>query len=243
MKRHAFLVSVVIIFLFLITFISAEKLGIDIKNPDKNIQPGEDLIFTITLYDDNLNKIQGAVNYEIQNFYTEIMQQGASSSGQQITFSLPTNSIKGHWGIIAKYNSLEKRELFNVLELEKIELRLEEDYLVITNTGNQPVSSKQISISIGDHSETALVSLEISQTKKIRLTAPQGEYDIRVSDGTEENTFEVKDVSLTGNVIGLERLKEKSFWEQYPLVIIFLFSLIIIALIIWGLRFQKRYLK
>ncbi len=240
MKKGSLIQMLVIIPLILIPFITAEKLSIQIGD---SYTPGEIVKFKITLYSDDNSQIKGIINYKIQDFYKEIIYEGTAESGEETSFQLPADTRKGYAAVIAQYNGLEQTQLFNVMELEKISIKLEEDYLVISNEGNTEILSKQISISIGEHHETALVSLAIGQVKKIRLTAPQGEYDIRVSDGTEENTFEVKEVSLTGNVIGLERLKEKSFWEEYPLVILFLFSIIVIALVIGGLRFRDRYLK
>ena len=159
------------------------------------------------------------------NFYSEVIKEGNSNSGEVVVFELPENAIKGHWGVAAKYNEIEKKELFNVMELEKIDIELEGDNLVISNLGNVPVVSKQISISIGEQDETALVSLEVGETKRMRLTAPAGEYNVRISDGTNENTFEFNSVSLTGNVIGLEKVSIQSFWKEYPLVSLFLIVL------------------
>ncbi len=51
----------------------------------------------------------------------------------------------------------------------------------------------------------------MGQTKRIRLTAPDDVYNVKISDGTQENTFEVVGVSLTGNVIGLESVIPKIF--------------------------------
>jgi len=215
------------------------KLEIQVNN--NNYYPGDDVNFKIILYDENTNKINGEINYEIRNYYTDIMDEGVVNSGEEKSFKLPENAIRGHWGILAKYNGIEKEELFTVQELEKAEIKLEQDKLIISNVGNT-VYGKPISISIGNQHQTALVSLEIGQTKEIRLTAPAGEYDIQVSDGTNENTFEVKGVSLTGNVIGLEKVGS-NFWTEYPLVILFLVAIGLVVIVIVGLRLQKRFLK
>ena len=239
MKKRAFLqASAFLIIIFLIAVISAEKLSIQVGD---SYTPGEEIKFKITLYDDQTNPLKGEINYEIKDFLTETIHQGTANSGQETTLTLPLNMKQGYAAIIAEYNNIKLQVLFNVMELEKVDIKLKGDNLIISNKGNTDVLAKEISISIGEHYETVLVTLAVGQTKTIRLTAPPGEYTIKVSDRTEENTFEVQGVSLTGNVIGLEKLKEKSFWEEYPLVILFLFSIITIALIVVGLRFQDKF--
>lgn len=224
-KRGVFFLIVIL----LISIISAEKLEINTKNSH---YPGDEVIFKVNLYDNQNNRIPGEINYQILNYYSEYIEQGIINSGEEKKFVLPNNAIRGHWSIIAKYLNLEEKILFNVLELEKVDIILEDDKLIITNIGNVPYR-KSIQIEIGKHKETALVPLGIGETKIIRLTAPEGKYNIKVNDGSEENVFQ--EVSLTGNVIGLEDT-DNNFLKKYPLIILF-FVIIIIAIIISAFKF------
>lgn len=225
-----------ILFLLLVGVVSAEKIEIEFMKNKESYIPGESISFRITLYDDNLIQLPEVVDFEILNFYSDVIHHGKTISGESSSFIIPENAIQGYWGIIARYNEIEKKELFSVGELEKIKIELEGDNLIISNIGNVPIVSKQISIFIGENNELALVSLEVGQIKRIRLTAPPGEYDIRVSDGTDENTFEVSGVSLTGNVVGLESVK-KGFWREYPLVSLFLIVIVLVVVIVFELKF------
>lgn len=240
-KRRLSITIILLSILFLTTLISAEKLGIEILDNQENYSPGENINFKIDLYDDTNQKINGDISFSLINYYKDVIYQGVINSGEEVSFNLPENSIKGYWAIKANHNNLAIEELFNVLEFEKVEIRLEQDNLIITNLGNVPVVAKQISISIGNNEETALVSLDIGQEKKIRLTAPPGEYNIKVSDGTQENTFEVQGVSLTGNVIGLE--SGKNFFQENTIVSLFLVVLSLVAITIFGLRIYKKISK
>lgn len=236
MRKTEVIGVVGILFLLLVGFASAEKLEIDTLGDRESYVPGESVNFRITLYDDNLNQLPELVDFEILNFYSEVISSGRTISGEGSSFVLPENAIQGYWGVIAKYNEIEKKELFSVGELEKISIELEGDSLVISNIGNVLVISKQILISIGEHEEIALVSLEIGQIKRIRLTG-DGVYDIRVSvEGIEENNLEASGVSLTGNVIGLEGIK-RGFWKSYPLVSLFLVVLVLVVVIVFGVKF------
>lgn len=210
------------------------KLNIEVGN---SYVPGETIDFRVVLYDDNNNKINGEVGFEIQNYYTDVMQEGVVESGESVSFELPENAIRGHWAIIARYKSLEKKVLFNVMELEKIDIKLEGDKLIISNIGNIHYT-KSIQISIGEHKETALVPLGVGESKEIKLTG-DGVYDIRVSDGSEENDLVFKGVSLTGNVVGLEKTSSKSFFKKNPLISLFLSVIIVAGVIVGVLRMRK----
>ncbi|MFA5174011.1 MAG: hypothetical protein WC438_02410 [Candidatus Pacearchaeota archaeon] len=230
---------VVCIMISCFSLVYAGNIGIEAGN---NYVPGEELHFKITLYGDNNQKINGQINYQILDYYSEVITEGIVESGVETIFKLPENTIQGHCAIVAKYNGREQRQLFNVGELERAEIKLEGDNLIITNVGNV-VYNKKISISIGSHDETALVPLEIGQTKKIKLTAPAGNYDIKVSDGTDANTFEVEGVGLTGNVVGLESVVGDSFLNKFPLVGLFLGALLLVVVVIVGIKLMHKFAK
>jgi hypothetical protein len=225
-----------ILFILSLNIIYAEKLNIEIGN---NYIPGEEVVFKIVLYDDSNKQIDGEVDYIIYNYYTEIVKEGVAFSGKEVAFKLPEDAIKGPWEISASYNGVDApRTLFNVGELEKVMIKLEGDNLIVTNIGNSPIYDKKILIYIGNKDQTALVSLEKGQTKRIRLTAPEGNYDIRVI-GEDEIVF--KDVSLTGNVVGLERVVGDNFWQKYPLISLFFMAVGLLVIFVIGLRFYNKH--
>jgi hypothetical protein len=235
LKKSALRIFGFMLIFFLIGLTCAEKIDIQVGN---NYYPGDNVKFVINLYDNDNNQIDGKINFTIQNYYTDIIQEGLVNSGEEVIFALPENAIKGYWKITGEYKTTKADMLFTVGELGKASIKLEGDTIIVTNNGNIPYS-KQISIAIGDNHETALVSLDVGQVKKIRLTAPTGKYKVRVSDGTEENTFEFDGVSLTGNVVGLEKVMDGSFIKEYPLVSLFLISILLVTLVVLVLRFVK----
>jgi hypothetical protein len=242
-KRIVFGLVFLLAVSFSVILVCSEELSIDIGD---SYVPGESVKTRITLYDDDTNKIQGVIDYKILNYYTDIMASGSVNSGEEVLYELPTNAIQGPWKIIASYNGVETSNLFNVDDLEKAEIKLEGDILIIKNIGNN-VYDKKILIYIGQEDQTAQIFLEIGQTKEIRLTAPDGKYNIRVIEGVDEekeNIFEFNDVSLTGNVVGLERvLGDAGFWQKNSIVILFLATLLLVILIITGLKTHKKYSK
>lgn len=235
MKKEILFLVFSAICLILVSSVYAEKLEIKINS----VKEGN-VNFQIVLYDDNLKIIKSSIDYVIQDYYTDEKGRGILNSGEETSFKLPSNPRQGPWKISASFKDVKAEQLFNVGDLERAEIKLEGDTLIIENTGNIAYD-KNILIYIGEEHQTARVFLDIGQTKKIRLTAPEGKYTIKVSDGTEENNLVFQEVSLTGNVIGLEGVMEGGFWERYPLVSLFLGTLFFVVLIIVGLKIYNRF--
>lgn len=233
-KKGMFLFCIVFICIMLsfVNLANAEGIGISTKKND-----ADTFNFKITLYDDNKNKIEGQLSYFIQDFHAEIVQEGSVNSGDDINFKLPKNPYQGPWKITARYKDIEANELFNVGDVKRGDIKLEGDNLIIENTGNVAYD-KKILIIIGDQDQPADILLNVGQTKRIRLTAPTGEYTVKVDDG-EKQVIETG-VSLTGNVIGVERVIEGGFWSKYPMVALFLLSLFLVFVIVSVLKIHDR---
>lgn len=234
-KKSSLLIIFCIVILFLVYFASAEKLEIKINKAD-----AENVNFKTILYDDKGSKINGVINYEIKNYYSEIISNGMVNSGETVDFKMLKNPRQGPWEISASYENVKTKELFEVNDLEKAEIRLEGDNLIIKNIGNVWYD-KNILIYIGDNDQTAKVYLEVGQIKKIRLTAPNGKYIVKVDDGTMENKLVFNDVGLTGNVVGLEKIVEGNFFIKYRLISLFFATLILAVFIMLGLKLYKNH--
>jgi hypothetical protein len=219
--------------LLIMGFVCAEKIGISI-NPIS----GDAVSFVATIYDDNNNYINAEASYSVQDFYTDIVNEGKVNSGSEISFKLPKNPSQGPWKISVSYKDKTVSEIFNVGDIKRADIRIEGNNLVIENTGNV-VYDRKILITIGDQDQAAQVDLNVAQTKKIRLTAPDGEYTVKVNDGTQKQDIVFSGVGLTGNVIGLESASSDSFWKQYPIVSLFLMVLVLVIVVILVLKIRK----
>jgi len=240
MKKSIMFGVGILLVLSLLGIIYAEKLDIEVKN---SYIPGDEIKFKVVVYDDENNKIQGQVNYAIQDYYTKLMIKGSVDSGQEIVYNLPENARQGPWKISADYNGIIISRLFNVNDLEKAEIKLQGNLIVLKNIGNT-IYDKKILIYIGQEVQTAQVLLEIGQTKEIRLTAPDGEYNIKVIEGNEEQTLKFNGIRLTGNVIGLERVSANNgFWQKNRIVVLFLGTLLLVVIVIAGSKAHEKYSK
>ncbi|MDP3026613.1 MAG: hypothetical protein Q8N63_02815, partial [Nanoarchaeota archaeon] len=56
----------------------------------------------------------------------------------------------------------------------------------------------------------------------------------------EENVLEFEGISLTGNVVGLERvLGNDSFWEKNKIVVLFLGTLLLVVIVVSVLKIKN----
>jgi hypothetical protein len=211
--------------------VSANTLEIDVGDA---YSPGEEVIFRVKMFDDSGKEASGRVNFAIQDRYAKTVSEGILDLGQESGFKLPKTASPGYWTVEAKAKNVQEREFFNVVEIEKADIKLEGEELVIINVGNVPYSSS-LQIIVGEHKEDIFVSLDVGEIKKIKLGAREsGEYTIRVSDGTKENTLEFSGVVLTGSVVGAD--KQKNSLMKNPVASLFLVTLLATTLIILGLR-------
>jgi len=238
-KRRLVILICLLLTIFLIESVLAEKIGIDVKN---SYLPGETINFKITVYDDSNNKIEGVVSYTIIDSKYDLMDQGKVNSGEEKIYKLPDNAVQGPWEISATYKDIQTNSIFTVGESKKIDIKLEGNELIIKNLGNTPYDNN-ILISIGDNHQTARVTLDVGWEKRIKLSAPPGEYIVKVNDGSSKEDLVFNSVSLTGNVVGLESVVGTNFWDRYPLVSLFFITLIIVAFIVATLRFRQKFSK
>jgi hypothetical protein len=241
-KTGVMVVFMILMLVMLVVVVRAEKLDISVGN---NYAPGDEVHFKVSIYDDSNNLLIGKADYQIQNYYTDVIEEGNVNSGEDNVFQIPTDAVKGPWRITAKYMDLEINRLFNVGELEKAEIKLEGDQLVIKNIGNV-LYDKKILIYIGEQDQTINVFLEVGQVKTIRLTAPEGVYDIKVigdviSETGEQDDLIYSGVSLTGKAVGLETTVQGGFWRRYPLVGVFLVIIVGLVIVVTVARLRRRF--
>ena len=139
-----------------------------------------------------------------------------------ITKTVPTNSLAelylgdgvppGYWKITATYLSQDKMSLdssaiFMIETNEIVEFEIKDNILTIINTGNVKYT-KTIQIVIGDTIGAKQLDLGIGESTSFRLIAPEGVYDIKVTDG--KTVISQNNVALTGNVIGILDNQDKS---------------------------------
>lgn len=204
---------------------------IEIAISEQNANPGESVIFKPVIYDQGNDEVPGDVSIKVYDTYDKIIFQKILKSGEEKDLQLETNSSPGYWKISAESLGLSAERLFFVNDLEKASFDIINDTLIIKNIGNV-VYRKAVQISINDITEVKNLDLDIGESKSFRLSAPEGKYEVIVTDGTEEQVF--NEVPLTGNIIGIEDIRGgMGFINKYPIVWIFL--VVILAVFVFML--------
>jgi hypothetical protein len=148
----------------------------------------------------------------------------SAQDGIKKIIAFETNQTFGNYKIIASVGDIKLEKEFRVLEVEKISLDIigGDNILVVKNIGNV-VYNKTIDIAIGNKTEKIEnIRLGLGEEKRFRLNAPDGEYDVSVSDG-EIRTG--KRLLLTGAAVSVTG---QGFMDLSKLRIVLYFLIVII---------------
>jgi hypothetical protein len=189
-------------FAFMILFSSMiAAYSLDISFPNTNEFSSTDPItFKVTIYDDAKNQVDGQVAIEIQDSEKRITKTTVNSK-ELSSVKLVKDASSGQGIIKATYENTNTIEFFEIGREEKATFELEGTNLIVTNIGNTPYS-RTISITIGETTGTQTPNLEIGQKISYRLIAPEGVYNIKVTDGDTSLIRGGISLTGTGNVIG-----------------------------------------
>ena len=186
---------------------------IDIAFDSPSIIPGNQQAYAPLLYDQSGSEVSQELGVTIYNPSNTIIEKKLVKSGSTGVFETQQNFAPGYWKMEAKLNDLIVAKTFYVEELQNATFELANQTLTIHNVGNVPYT-KPVEVGIGDVKEIKDLSLEVGETKTLKLLAPDGMYDIEVNNG-EENRVLGK-AMLTGNVVGVKEMKEFA-GNNYPI--------------------------
>ena len=192
--------ALLLLLVFSLSFSLAE-FSIDINGlKTKDYISGEDLTFNIILLEEKTESNQ-EVQVEITDLQKTKVIKETYLSNQEHSVPIEKDWKSGLWTIKATYEDETIKRNFKIEEQSKIEFSIEETNLVIKNIGNTRYQ-KTIQITIGETKQSKTLNIPVNEEKKWKLIAPEGTYDIHITDG--DSTFTKKDIKLfgTGNVIG-----------------------------------------
>jgi hypothetical protein len=186
--------------ILLTSFIAAKSINIEFPNGN-SFQAGEPITFKATLYDDSNNPIDGVIKITIEDSEKKTTIEKTVQSKEISTIDLGVTASSGQGVITAEANGIQTIEFFSIGSNELVRFELDGSTLKVTNTGNTPYT-KTIKITIGDTTGTQQPQLDIGKSVSYRLIAPDGTYDIKITDG--KNSLIKSGIALTGtgNAIG-----------------------------------------
>jgi len=201
MKKLYFVLILSLFFIFSFIFqIWGEELRADIKIDKQVYSVGEKVKFQVLLLKGE-EKISREIEvYFYDNSKKKIVKKKIISNKEE-EFEIKKEYPAGYWKIEAVIGQRNVTKLFIVKEKEEVKFFIENDVLIIENTGNVPYR-REVQIKIGEKIITQKQNIPVGGKKRIKLIAPEGIYDIEVCD--EKNIYKKEKVHLrgTGRVIG-----------------------------------------
>jgi hypothetical protein len=186
----------------------------------QNVKPGETLTLRMIVYDQAGDEISGDVKLDVKSDSGIVFYSSLLRTNENAEISFPENATPGYLSAEASFLGLGATRPVYIEEVMKAKFDILNDTLTVTNVGNVPYS-KEINVMIGDQIENISVNLGVGGIAPYRLTAPDGNYDIRVDDGSENLTM--SGVHLLGGVIGVQEVMSNiNLFARYPIVWIFL---------------------
>jgi len=178
---------------------------IEIIMESNNLIPGEEISYIVRLVDQADKEMVGDIAIEISKpdgsgFIDEVIE-----SGEQNLFKTESNFSAGYWRIEAISGDIDNIKLIYVEEKKNLLFSLINNTLIVSNIGNIEFFGP-IKVLIGSNVEVKQIKLEIGETRRFRLSAPEGTYQIGINDGDEEFSFGT--VSLTGKAINVGEMEQ-----------------------------------
>jgi len=214
--------------------------NLEIVFENSEVEPGTNLRVKAILHDQTGENIEANTIITIKDDEDIILEQIEKPTGEFLEFLISYNEPPAGWSIVAVSNKITGEANFEIIEKEAVNIELINKTVIITNVGNV-FYNKLISIKIGNESKSINVSLEVDESQKYILTAPDGEYQIEIMvDG--ENKIN-QNVMLTGRSINIKEASNNVLTlVRYPIVWIFITAIMgFIAFIVFKKGYKRSF--
>ena len=176
--------------------------NLEIAFENQEIEPGTNLRVKAILHDQTGEKIEANAIITIKNKNDKILEQLEKQTDEFLEFPIEYNEEPAEWTVVAVSGTLTNEATFKIKEKEDIRIELINKTVIITNTGNV-YYNKTLLIKIGNDSSNIDVGLEVDETQKYVLTAPEGEYNIEII--TDKGNKITGMAALTGKSIDVKK--------------------------------------
>jgi len=194
-KSFMFLILTV----FLSTFVLAESINIEFPLGD-NFKAGENITLKVSIFDEQNNPIDGNIELTFEDAEKTKKIEKTIPSKEIVEIDLGEGAIYGFWTVTVNYQGIVTNELFTVEIEELAKFEIHDNLLTITNIGNTRYT-KTVQIVIGSTIGVKNPKLDVGKSVSFRLVAPEGNYDVKVTDG--RTSIQRSNIALTGNVVGI----------------------------------------
>ena len=200
----------------------ATSLEIIIENQD--VEPGTSLKAKAVLHDQTGEKIDSTAIITVKRHDNTILEQTEKSTDEFLELPVAYNEPPEEWKVVAVSNEFITESTFNIIEKKDVRVEIINNTLLLTNIGNV-LYNNTILVKIGNDPTDLNVSLEVDETKKYKLSAPEGEYKVEiVADGESRIT---KNVLLTGRTINVKEASNAAIrLIRHPFVWVFVIGIL-----------------
>ncbi|MEX0932855.1 MAG: adenylate/guanylate cyclase domain-containing protein [Candidatus Pacearchaeota archaeon] len=195
------------------------SLGVVFETPE--VSPGTNVRVKGILYDQSGEKIESMVILTIKDRNNKILEQIELGTDEFFEYPIAYNQVPEEWSAVAVSNKLTSEGKFNIIEKEDVDVKIANETLILKNLGNI-FYNKTLLIKLGDETINLNPFLEVDETKKYSLSAPDGEYELSVISPDGENKITGNFV-LTGKSVSVKEISDFGIVFVYPLAWIFIF--------------------
>lgn len=214
---------------------SPRRLDIPLEN--QNVLPGNNLSFKVILYDQSDKEIEGEASFIIQDSNGKELIKDLTQINKDNLLYVEKNLSAGYYKIKAYSSGIYGEREFYVEENEEVEFKLINETLLIKNVGNVEYDNA-IQVKIGDLVEIINDRLSLDQEKMYGLIAPDGNYNIMITDG--KKSFSEDSVSLTGNAVSVRAMDKNFFSRNKSLAWFFLIAILGLFVFVSGRGVMKK---
>jgi len=200
---------------------------------NKEINPGEVMRVKAILHDQTGDSINTTAYITLKDSTDKIIEQTEVST--DIFFEYPVSSIEppAEWKVHGVSKKLESEDKFKINTKESADIKIVNKTIFITNVGNV-IYNRTLLVKIGETPLNIQAELDIGETKRYILSAPDGDYQVKIAtgDGSEIN----ETLSLTGHAISI---KEAGNFSTFAWILFIVLALIALLFILKRLRKRK----
>ena len=204
------------------------------------IEPGTSVKVRAVLYDQTGIKINSKAFLTIKNNESKIMEQIEKPTEEVLEFPIAYNEEPLSWEVVAVSHKLISESDFKILKKENANVEIINKTIVITNIGNVPYN-RTVLVKIGNQSLNIQAYLEVDESQRWILTAPDGEYDVEVNANGQ---ITGASVALTGSNVDVKKASTSiGSLLKFPAIWIFILAILgFVAFIFFKRGYQKTFI-
>lgn len=207
--------------------------SLDIALDSQAVSPNSELSYSVRVLDQAGENINSDVSFKLILPDGKIKLQEIIKSGEARKIFFAKNDSPGNWKIEASTAGFTASRKIEMGELRELSFKLENSFLEVTNIGNVPYTGF-FEITIGGKNEIKeLKNLEVGETKKFSLKAPEGEYSVEVKNN--DVIHNLGTTFLTGRAISIDDIGGNLFGD-FMIIVWIILLIIALAVVIYFVR-------